>query len=245
MLKNNFLLPLIITSVLVSTTCAAVTPPQTLSFPPNGQFQLPVSNTNPNLIVIPGDRIVAISSAAGKLTDKRNTKDGAVLFSSASDKPFTLFIETEHGQVVSIQATPRAGEGHSYRLMGVKPVPRPMAQAWETGQPYESLLIELNKTVLQGHMPEGYVPAYMSNDHIPAPADLKMTAEEAWTGNALRVVRYRVTNPFDYVVSLNEQDFWRPGVRAVMFSPSVLSVLPGTSFSVFITRTQEVSDGQH
>lgn len=243
--KNKRLLFSLLSFALVTGHALAATAPVSLSFPPNGQFQLPVSNTNPNLIVIPGDRITGISSAAGKLTDKRNTSDGAVLFSSTGDKPFTLFIETERGQVVSVQATPRAGEGRSYRLLNAEPVTRPEAKLWETSQPYESLLVELNKAVLQNRMPEGYAPASTENDRLSAPAGLSMTAEEAWTGNALRVVRYRVSNPFSYAVAMKEQDFWRTGVRAVMFTPSALSLLPGTSVTVYITRAQEVSDGQH
>lgn len=245
MRKNNLQLCALLGGVLFSGTSAAATAPVSLSFPPNGQFQLPVSNTNPNLIVIPGDRIVAINSAAGNLTDKRNTRDGAVLFSSTSDKPFTFFIETEHGQVVSVQATPRAGEGRSYRLLNAEPIARPAAKVWETAQPYESLLVALNNAVLQNRMPEGYAPADVQNDRASGPAGLSMTAEAAWTGNALRVVHYRVTNALTYSVALKEQDFWRQGVRAVMFSPPSASLLPGTSLSVFITRTQEVGDGEH
>ena len=245
MRKNKRTLLSLLPLVLLSAGSFAATSPVSLSFPPNGQFQLPVSNTNPNLIVIPGDRITGISSAAGKLTDKRNTHDGAVLFSSTSDKPFTIFIETEHGQVVSVQATPRAGEGRSYRTMNAEPVARPAAKTWETSQPYETLLVELNKAILQNRMPEGYAPASTDSDRLSAPAGLLASAEEAWTGNALRVVRYRVQNTFAYAVALKEQDFWRTGVRAVMFAPSALSLLPGTSVTVYITRAQEVSDGQH
>jgi conjugal transfer pilus assembly protein TraK len=245
MRKSNRLLLSLLSCVFISAPTQAATAPVSLSFPPNGQFQLPVSNTNPNLIVIPGDRIIGISSAMGKLTDKRNTRDGAVLFSSTSDKPFTLFIETEHGQVVSVQAIPRAGEGRSYRLLNAEPVARPAAKTWETSQPYESLLVELNKAILKDRMPEGYAPASTESDRLSAPAGLLATAEDAWTGNALRVVRYRVQNTFAYAVALKEQDFWRPGVRAVMFTPSTHSLQPGTSVTVYITRAQEVSDGQH
>jgi conjugal transfer pilus assembly protein TraK len=246
MQRNNPRLICIITlGVLFSGGAGAVTEPQTFSFPPNGQFQLPISNTNPNLVVIPGDRIVAINSAAGTLMDKRNTKDGAVLFSSNSEKPFTVFIETEQGQVFSIQATPRKGEGRSYRLLGSKPLPRPAAKAWETSQPSESLLVELNKAALQGRIPDSYAPADLNNDRLSAPAGLSVRAEEAWVGNALRIVRYRVQNPHSYAVSLKEQDFWRQGVRAVMLSLRTSTLLPGASISVYITQGLEVNSGEH
>ena len=88
----------------------------TLSFSPGGQLNLPISNTNPNMIIVPGDRVVSISSASGMLTDKKNTKAGAVFFSSPSEKPFTFFVETELGQLFSVNAAPRKGDGRSYRL---------------------------------------------------------------------------------------------------------------------------------
>lgn len=80
----------------------------TLKFAPGDQLNLAISNTNPNMIIVPGDRVVNISSAAGMLTDKKNTKAGAVFFSSPSDnsKPFTFFVETELGQVFSVNAAP-------------------------------------------------------------------------------------------------------------------------------------------
>ncbi|AUQ43897.1 type-F conjugative transfer system secretin TraK [Yersinia ruckeri] len=246
MKKNNpRLIGIFVLGVLFSGAADAVIEPQTFSFPANGQFQLAISNTNPNLIVIPGDRVVVINSAAGTLTDKHSTKDGGVLFSSNSEKPFTVFIETEHGQVFSIQATPRKGEGRSYRLLASKPLPRPMARVWETSQPYESLLVELNKAVLQGLIPESYAPTDISNDRLSAPAGLSMRAEEAWVGNALRIVRYRVQNPHSYAVSLKEQDFWRQGVRAVMLGLRTNTLLPGASISIYITQGLEVNSGEH
>lgn len=245
MRENNLYLYVLVVGAFFSGFVVAATPPISLSFPPNGQFHLPVSNTNPNLIVIPGDRIVAINSTAGRLTDKRNTREGAVIFSSTSEKPFTFFIETEHGQVLSVQAMPRSGEGLSYNLLNANPISRPEAKVWETGQPYESLLVELNRSVLQNRMPEGYALADLHNDRAPAPAGLSMSADTAWTGHALRVVHYRVNNLSPFSVALKEQNFWHQGVRAVMFSPQSASLLPGTSLSVFITRTQEVGDGQH
>lgn len=246
MQKNNPRLNAFIAlSVLFSGTATAVTEPQTFQFPANGQFQLTISNTNPNLVVIPGDRVVVINSAAGTLTDKHSTKDGGVLFSSNSEKPFTVFIETEQGQVFSIQATPRKGEGRSYRLLASKPLPRPDAKVWETAQPYESLLVELNKAALQGRMPESYAPADIGNDRLQAPAGLSMRAEEAWVGNALRIVRYRVQNPHSYAVSLKEQDFWRQGVRAVMLSIRTSTLLPGASISIYVTQGLEVNSGEH
>jgi conjugal transfer pilus assembly protein TraK len=56
---------------------------------------------------------VNISSAAGMLTDKKNTKGrrGVLLFPTTTASPFTFFVETELGQVFSVNAAPRSGKG--------------------------------------------------------------------------------------------------------------------------------------
>ncbi|WP_342221475.1 type-F conjugative transfer system secretin TraK [Candidatus Fukatsuia endosymbiont of Tuberolachnus salignus] len=240
MRKNNLLFVVIIAiGLCFFTTAKAVTALQAVALPADGQFQLAISNNNPNLIGVLGDRIVAINSAAGMLTDKRNTVDGAVLFSSLSEKPFTLYIETEHEQVFSVQATPSQGAGRRYRLLGEQPVGRPAAKAWETAQPYGSLLVELNKAALRGNMPERYAQADLTQARALAPLGLTMTAEQAWVGDALRVIRYQVRNPNTYSIHLTEQDFWRPGIRAVMFTQPVNRLLPGAAFSLYITTDRE------
>lgn len=240
MRKNNLLFVVIIAiGVCFFTTAKAVTALQAVALPADGQFQLAISNNNPNLIGVLGDRVVAINSAAGMLTDKRNTVDGAVLFSSNSEKPFTLYIETEHGQVFSVQATPSKGAGRRYRLSGEQSVNRPAAKVWETAQPYGSLLVELNKAAWRGKMPESYAQADLTQSHASAPTGLTMTAEQAWVGDALRVIRYQVRNPNAYSVRVTEQDFWQPGIRAVMFTQPVKHLLPGATLSLYITTGRE------
>lgn len=217
----------------------------TLSFSPGGQLNLPISNTNPNMIIVPGDRVVSISSASGMLTDKKNTKAGAVFFSSPSEKPFTFFVETELGQLFSVNAAPRKGDGRSYRLFPDTQTARPIAKAWESAQPYESMLVSLNRSLMQGVIPEGYGPSTIDKEATLSAAGLHATPDAAWAGNALRVVRYKLANPLSIPVPLREQDFWKPGTRAVMVNPRYNRLIGGATTYLYVTRSQEVSDGQH
>lgn len=225
--------------------CLAVTAPVSLSFPPNGQFDLPLSNTNPNLIVVPGDRIVAVNSSVGTLTDKRNTQEGAALLSTLQATPFTFYLETEHGQVFSINARPTKGAGRSYRLSGQAPVHRAAARKWETAEPYETTLIALNKAIRQGNTPQGYARVPADQERLNAPPGVRITAETAWSGDALRVVRWQVTNTGTLPVVLREQDFWQPGVRAVMFDTLSTALYGGATTAVYVTTGQEAGDGEH
>lgn len=235
---NAVLIPLF---YLISLTVQASF---TNTFSPGGQLNLIISANNPNMIAVPGDRVTSMSSAAGTLTDKKNTKAGAVIFSSVSDKPFTFYIETELGQMFSVNATPRKGEGRSYRLLAEKPSLRPKAKVWETAQPYESMLVSLNRALLQGVIPEGYGPAVVGKSPLTA-SGLQAMPIAAWSGNSLRVEHYRLVNQLAIPVDLREQDFWRSGTRSVMFSPKTDRLIAGASTSLYVIQTQEVSDGKY
>lgn len=238
-----------LTALVMMTIMApvrAATEPVTLSFPQGGHFRLSISSTDPNMIFIPGDKISAITGPMGALSDKRQAAFGGVMFSTARTAPFTFYLETRLGQVVAITATPVKGEGKVYRLLSSDPVARPEVQKWETAQPYESMLITLNKSALTGVLPEGFAPVESQQGGIQAPAGLQVSTERAWSGHALRVDQYRVTNSHTYSVALREQDFWRKGVRSVMFEHRAQTLLSGASVRLLVVRTQqEASDAQH
>lgn len=221
------------------SVCVFAAPAVTLTFPPSGQLNLLISNSNPNLISVPGDRITSISSANGMLTDKKNTNTGAVFFSSLSEKTFTFFVETELGQVFSVNATPRKGDGRAYRLFPENQSPRPTAKSWETSQPYESMLVSLNRNLIQGSLPDGYGPATIDRTPNINSAGLLATPESSWVGNSLVVVKYRIINPLSIPVPLREQDFWQPGTRSVMVNPKYNRLIPGASTYLYVTKSQE------
>jgi conjugal transfer pilus assembly protein TraK len=211
----------------------------TLTLPQNGQFTLSVSSTNPNMIHIPGDVVSAISGPAGTLTEKHLTSSGAVVFTAVTDKPFTFYVETRKGQTFPVAATPVKGQGKVYRLLGDMPVSTPEAKAWETAQPYESLLLSLNNQAMKSALPDGYTPVKPDVAGITVPSRLQASAEQAWTGHALRIDRVRITNPHSYGVALREQDFWKRGVRSVMFDSQASTLMAGATLRVFIIRDAE------
>jgi hypothetical protein len=62
-----------------------------------GQANIAVSNTDPNLFTVPGDRITAINSLDGGLTNQEQTDSGGAILATVSKKPFTFIVETERG----------------------------------------------------------------------------------------------------------------------------------------------------
>lgn len=245
-MKNNFLASVLVFAMLAALSARVVAqPPTTLTFPQGEQFRLSISNTDPNMLFVPGDHITAITAQGGMLADKRTTSSGGVLFTSVATRPFTFFVETALGQTFSVVATPVKGEGRVYRLMSAEPPARPVARQWETAQSYEKLLISLNRAALTGVIPEGYgeVKALPEGVHIPAGMVLK--PEKAWAGDRLRIDRYQLRNANSRGVTLREQDFWKPGVRAVMFDHNAQTLLGGAAVMMTVIRSaREANDGQ-
>ncbi|ENI6931965.1 type-F conjugative transfer system secretin TraK, partial [Escherichia coli] len=82
-MKNN--LPALWLGIAMTAAVPSVAmaqSPATISFPQGGQFRLSISNTDPNMIFIPGDSVTAITAQNGMLADKRLTSAGGVLFTS-------------------------------------------------------------------------------------------------------------------------------------------------------------------
>ncbi|EOY2841779.1 type-F conjugative transfer system secretin TraK, partial [Escherichia coli] len=104
-----------------------------------GQASIAISNTSPNLFTVPGDRIIAVNSLDGALTNNEQTASGGVVVATVNKKPFTFILETERGLNLSIQAVPREGAGRTIQLVSDLRGTGEEAGAWETSTPYESL----------------------------------------------------------------------------------------------------------
>ncbi|ELM0421839.1 type-F conjugative transfer system secretin TraK, partial [Salmonella enterica] len=92
-MKNNLPAFLFGTAMMVVMPPATqAQSPATISLPQGGQFRLSISNTDPNMIFIPGDKVTAITAPGGMLADKRLTTAGGVLFTSVATRTFTIFV---------------------------------------------------------------------------------------------------------------------------------------------------------
>jgi conjugal transfer pilus assembly protein TraK len=245
MQKRNSHLQLLLAGVCGTVLCVAAqanVAPQQIPFTPDAQVNLVLSNTNPNMLVVPGDRIVAIDSNEGMLGDskgKTGQQNGGVVLTTVQDKPFTFYLRTEAGQSLSVVATPQKSAGRTYHLMSQHPVKRPVAQKWETSQPYVSTLVDIQKAVSRGEIPSHFTegPATRLPAFMALPAMLQAQPETMWTGGELRVYRYRVRNTGTVGMALPERIFSAPGVRSVMISPYTSTLLPSGQATVFITMS--------
>ncbi len=51
-----------------------------------GQASIAISNTSPNLFTVPGDRIIAVNSLDGALTNNEQTASGGVVVATVNKK---------------------------------------------------------------------------------------------------------------------------------------------------------------
>lgn len=138
----------------------------------------------------------------------------------------------------SIRAVPRAGVGRTFSLVGESQGVSVAAKGWEEGQPYESMLVSLNKSLMEGRLPSGYGQMPVTREALSAPYGLRAQAQQVWTGHHLKVVRFEVSNPGSASQWVNEHDFWQRGVRAVMFDTPTRQIIGGGRMSVWITLSE-------
>jgi conjugal transfer pilus assembly protein TraK len=101
-------------------------------------------------------------------------------------------VETERGLNFSIRAVPRAGSGRTIQLVSeLSGTPGP-AKAWEESNPYESLLVSLNRAVRQG-VPGEYQAVPVTRNAAGAGWSARH-CRESLDGHHLKVVRYSLDN---------------------------------------------------
>ena len=210
-----------------------------------GQASIAVSNTDPNLFTVAGDRVTALTSLDGELTRQEQTASGGVIVSTLNKKPFTFILETERGLNFSVQAVPRAGVGRTIRLVSELSGTGDAARSWEESSPYEAMLVSLSQHLLGGKLPSGWQSIPVTNERLSAPVGLVARAERVWVGNHLKVVSYRVTNSTASARNLTESDFWQHGIRGVLFAEPARQVMAGGALQVFIISGGGAVDGQY
>lgn len=205
-----------------------------------------VSNTDPNYIRVSDDRVISIQATQGVLTSRSPTPDGAVVFSTVAEKPFTLFVQTESGFAFSLQATPGKRAGMSLTVDNSEVRGGEEAREYENKQDsYSALISGLVSRFITNRKPAGYV--FTKNRDVPVSAAVSATFQmkpvTAWQGDRIRIVRTDITSRSAVSVRLSERYFWSPGVMAVSFHPRLDVLKPGAQVSVItVFRTKGGAD---
>ncbi|MGC7990865.1 type-F conjugative transfer system secretin TraK, partial [Salmonella enterica] len=88
-------------------------------------------------------------------------------------------------------------------------------------------------TLMKGDIPPGYVfSPVVAAPVFSLPAGLIARADGMWSGDLLRVYRYRISNRQQHAAVLSESQFSAPGVRSVVIYPRAETLLPGATTDV-------------
>ena len=63
--------------------------------------------------------------------------------------------------------------------------------------------------------------------------------EKAWVGHHLKIVRYTLTNLLPHPKPIEEDNFFQPTTRAVMFAQPMTQILPGGRLQLYVTSAEE------
>ncbi|WP_181962068.1 TraK domain-containing protein, partial [Klebsiella pneumoniae] len=80
-------------------------PPVDIPVGPDSQVRIAISNTDPNLFVVPGDRIIAVDSVQGMFVNANKAQgqaNGGVILMTTQTRPFTFYLRTAGGLTVSV-----------------------------------------------------------------------------------------------------------------------------------------------
>ncbi|WP_158784356.1 type-F conjugative transfer system secretin TraK [Pantoea sp. BAV 3049] len=210
---------------------------------PDSQVRVALSNTNPNLLVVPGDKIIAVDSAQGMfLNDNKalGQANGGVQLMTAQTTPFTFYVRTQGGLTVSVVGVPQKRDGRVLQFISSRPVQHDNARRWERSQPYVRTLISVQQAVLSGGVPKGFTEApVVAVPTFSLPGWLSVTPQQMWSGGGLRLYRLTVRNRGVSALAIPERLFQAPGVRAVMVFPFSTTLMPGTDTQVWVTVSND------
>lgn len=208
------------------------------------QAKVILSNTQPNMVMVPGDRIIAVDSAQGMFVNagdygQTGQANGGVILMTEKTSPFTFYVRTAGGLTVSLVAHPQARDGRVVHLMSDRAVSHPAAASWERSHPYVTTLVNLQKALMNDRIPAGYEASPVVQAPVfSLPSSLSATAESMWSGGGLRVYRYRLVNRGASPQAIPERLFAALGVRGVVVSPWAQTLLPAATATLWVTVSQ-------
>lgn len=211
----------------------------------DSQVKVSFSNTQPNMLIVPGDRIVAVDSASGMFLNEEQKgrtgmANGGVVLMTAQTKPFTFYLRTAGGLTLSVVAVPQKRDGRILQFISDRPAVSKPAERWERSLAYPETLIAIQKGVLNGTLPDSFVSAPVTAlPPLTLPYGLSVQPEAMWNGGQLRVYRVTLRNTGTSEEGIPERLFRASGIRAVMIHPFVVTLKPGATAQVWLTVSQE------
>jgi conjugal transfer pilus assembly protein TraK len=205
-LNKSFLL---LAVMLLSQSAWAI---QKIQANPDEAVQIVASMTDANVISITGGSIESVWGTEDKVSLEANVDTGQAIFRPMSNKPFTLFVQSEAGMTYTLSVVPRSD------IIGQVILLNEFDQAGETQSQrthniiaYKSDIKRLLKQIeqLPGHgiaKLRGFQIKTI-NKAIPLWVETKILHAHRWTRGSLIIDRYLLTNVSDKVLRVEEREF--------------------------------------
>lgn len=208
------------------------TDPINVVFKNGQQLGLSLSNVEVNHLVVAGDALKHIS-CTDNVCDVKNYADdatGSAYVSIGTGQPFTMHLVTASNRYFSIQVNPITSPGVTYQFQplsgGIK------TGSWEKSSDYELMLSEVLSQVVNQQTPDDF--GFMDcTGKTMCPGMTKFSIAgvidavpfEEFTGEALKVQAYKITNKTHYTINLYEETLAEnnPTIRAMALTKQTLA----------------------
>jgi type-F conjugative transfer system secretin TraK len=196
-----------------------------------------ISGNEPNRLLVREGRVHKVWGAEGKAEFKPDTDTGQVYLQPADEwrqRPFSLFVKDEEGDVYTLVLTPADIPSETVTLVRPERAPvvdRAKAISWETEQSYESTLLELVRHMARETLPDGYTRVEIDRE-IKLWKETHMVVKARYMGGYLNGEVYELTNVDSKAIRLEEREFYRKHVLAVSIDRHALA--PGTSTKIYL-----------
>ncbi|PJG65519.1 type-F conjugative transfer system secretin TraK [Acinetobacter seifertii] len=228
---------LLISSILLTTTSFAA---QHITKADQETVQVTVSNTEPNVLVVDGRRIVNLVPSDVTALDTLPDKEQGTLYFKVSqffqNTPVTLFVTDDEGTRYKLVLQPRSVGAEEIVLVPPKPGTGTSKRSQSYLQQIKELMYVMGddaenpqETLAVDGISRSFVKA-----EIPLWKESKFVLLRRYDTDGMYGEMYQLTNLTNKTMNLLEQEFYRKGVSAV--SIQNLSLSPGRSTFVYVVR---------
>lgn len=186
----------------------------------NADFELTLSQSNYNRIMVKGDKILDAAFPQSSMGIKPDEKDGSIYVALSSNQPFTLFLTTKAGHHFSVTVHGENALGKTVELVPKQTVAKPKQST--RGPSEEQTLVELIAH-MQAHqsLPDFSVQKRQQVEQWKK--GLKLVYRERWQGHDYFGEVIELYNGGRHPLRLDETWFNQANTRAMKLSQQNLA----------------------
>lgn len=176
-----------------------------------------------NRIRIEGGKIDGIRIAKGVIEYSRDEKSGDVFVNlvKRNRRPVNIFVASSSGSTFKLLLMPK--DIPAEQIFLVERVAKNGVQVFDN---YQDQLIDFYKSMQQGITPKDYKFSTQNTIFGEKIGDIKIKLKATYSPlkpNNFKGEIYEIKNKSDKVQSLNPQDFYKDGIRAIKFDSYILN----------------------